>query len=205
MYLAVCVVCILLICLFTAISTIVHADEWELELVEPTPPPQMEVLLAMSAPPEQANSCLMTYETFEEAFARNLAAVPDEDAAVGGRLIWGEAGNVRDTANRYATLWTAINRVKAWGNSLLYEMQRENAFHGLNRIGETPAQFIGEAKEIIALWYMEQEGWIMPEGLVPALPERFLYFSANEYGTANVFTTEYGGGEVWDGVESRWE
>lgn len=147
---------------------------------------------------------LNTYPTFEDVLAEKIAAVDPSVADVAGRLIWGEGGAVSDTANRYASLWTAINRVDAWGGTLLERMTEENAFHGLGVVGDVPEQFVQEARLIIALWEMEREGWIIPAGDFPAgLPERFLFFEGD--GMINHFSTNFGGGEYWNGVESRWD
>lgn len=176
----------------------------ELEL--PDPEWQMAEVIAFEDKytPEVERPELNTYPTFEDVLSEKMAAVDQLVAEVAGRLIWGEGGAVSDAANRHAALWTAINRVDAWGGTLLERMTEENAFHGLGVVGDVPERFVQEARLIIALWEMEREGWIIPVGDFPAgLPERFLFFEGD--GVTNHFSTNFGGGEYWDGVESRWD
>lgn len=161
-----------------------------------------EIMLSRAEAPERANTGLVTYETFGEALERAKAAVPDELAELAGRLLWGEGGGVQDDANRRATLWTAINRADAWGGTLESRILQENAFHGMATPGTVPEQHINEAREIIALWQLEKAGWIIPDTFPAGLPVRFLYFEGD--GRVNHFSTKYGGGEYWDGIESRW-
>ena len=154
--------------------------------------------------PELENLAVPTAPTFDDVLIEKIAAVDSELAEVAGRLIWGEGGAITNTANRYASLWTAINRAEAWGGTLYERMTEESQFHGLDMTGEVPEQYIREAGLIIALWEMEREGWTIPDNRFPAgLPERFLYFEGD--GTVNHFSTDFGGGEYWDGVESRWD
>lgn len=171
-------------------------------LPEPTYTTPAEIILMRAEAPERANTGLVTYETFGEALERAKAAVPDELAELAGRLIWGEGGGVQNDANRYATLWTAINRADAWGGTLEERITEANAFHGLATPGTVPEQHVNEAREIIALWQLEKDGWIIPDTFPAGLPVRFLYFEGD--GRVNHFSTKYGGGEYWDGVESRW-
>lgn len=171
------------------------APEWEkadvLDVVEDVTP-ELESIAVSAAP------------TFDDVLIEKITAVDSELAEVAGRLIWGEGGAITNTANRFASLWTAINRADAWGGTLYERMTEEYQFHGLDMAGEVPEQYIREARLIIALWEMEREGWTIPADRFPAgLPERFLYFEGD--GTVNHFSTNFGGGEYWDGVESRWD
>lgn len=133
--------------------------------------------------------------SFSEALAAALAGIDAELAERCGRLIWGEAGGVLDGNNRAAALWCALNRADAWGESL-DDVLNVGAFHGLAVRGEVPERFVAEAAEILSLHEMEAEGW-----KVPRLPLRFMYFEAAADGSRNIFSTEFGGGEYWDGQE----
>lgn len=147
--------------------------------------------------PEVAAAEPSEIESFAEALEAAEAEVDPELAEICGRLIWGEAGGVQSESNRRAVLWCAINRADAWGLDLL-DVLNVDAFHGLAKAGEVPERCIDEAVEILALRAMEAAGWD-----VEGLPGRFLYFEASSDGTRNVFSTAFGGGEYWNGVEGR--
>lgn len=168
----------------------------EQELPEPSSISYDEALLLRAEAPERSGTGLASYPTFAEVFAAKLAEVSPALAELGGRLIWGEAGCVQDDNNRRAALWCAINRVETWGGTLEQRILEPHQFHGVEIRGEVPEQFTAEAAEILALWAMSQDGWI-----VPRLPVRFDHFEAGADGLHNVFSTEYGGGEYWDGEE----
>ena len=154
------------------------------------------ILLERGAAPEVERAGLATHPTFDEAFAEHYAGVDSALAELGGRLLWGEAGCVPDENNRRAALWCAINRAEAWGGTLEQQILEPNQFHGVEIRGAVPGEFVLEARIILALWGMSRDGWA-----VPRLPLRFTYFEAGVDGLHNVFSTEYGGGEYWDGVE----
>lgn len=200
--LMIALVCLAIIGAVVIMTSFVSADEQNATLPTPEYTPTEEIILLRGEAPKQLASGLNTYETFDEALERAKAAVPDELAELAGRLIWGEGGGVQNDANRYATLWTAINRADAWGGTLEERITEAHAFHGLATPGTVPEQHVNEAREIIALWQLEKDGWIIPDTFPAGLPVRFLYFEGD--GRVNHFSTKYGGGEYWDGVESRW-
>lgn len=200
--LMVTIVCLAIIGIVVVMTSLARADTQDIELPEPEYTTPAEIILLRAEAPERANTGLATYETFDAALERTKAAVPDELAELAGRLIWGEGGGVQDDANRYATLWTAINRADAWGGTLEERITEAHAFHGLATPGTVPEQHVNEAREIIALWQLEKDGWIIPDTFPAGLPVRFLYFEGD--GRVNHFSAKYGGGEYWDGVESRW-
>lgn len=147
-------------------------------LPEPTYTTPAEIILMRAEAPERANTGLVTYETFGEALERTKAAVPDELAELAGRAIWGEAGGIQDEAQRAAVVWCACNRADAWDVE----------------IGEVPEQHVELARDVLARWTLEAEGW---QDVGRVLPSRFLYFEGN--GVVNLFSTQYGGGEYWHG------
>lgn len=130
-------------------------------------------------------------ESFDEAFAAAKAAVPDELAELAGRAVWGEAGGIQDEAQRAAVVWCACNRADAWGMNI-WDVLNVGAFHGLAIQGEVPDEHIELARDVLARWALEAEGWV---DVGRALPEQYLYFEGD--GVRNHFSTEYGGGEYW--------
>lgn len=150
-----------------------------------------EIILSRAEAPERANTGLVTYETFGEALERAKAAVPDELAELAGRAIWGEAGGIQDEAQRAAVVWCACNRADAWDMEI-GEVLTVDQFHGLAIRGEVPEQHVELARDVLARWTLEAEGWV---DVGRVLPSRFLYFEGN--GVINLFSTQYGGGEYW--------
>lgn len=162
-------------------------------LPKPTYTTPAEIILMRAEAPERANTGLVTYETFGEALERAKAAVPDELAELAGRAIWGEAGGIQDEAQRAAVVWCACNRADAWDMEI-GDVLNVDAFHGLAIKGEVPEQHVELARDVLARWTLEAEGW---QDVGRVLPSRFLYFEGN--GIVNLFSTEYGGGEYWHG------
>lgn len=162
-------------------------------LPEPTYTTPAEIILMRAEAPERANTGLVTYETFGEALERAKAAVPDELAELAGRAIWGEAGGIQDEAQRAAVVWCACNRADAWDMEI-GDVLTVDQFHGLAIKGAVPPQHVELARDVLARWTLEAEGW---QDVGRVLPSRFLYFEGD--GRVNHFSTEYGGGEYWHG------
>lgn len=129
--------------------------------------------------------------SFDEALAAAKADVDGELAEWVGRAIWGEAGGVQDEAQRAAVAWCALNRADAWGMDI-WDVLNVGAFHGLAIQGEVPDEHIELARDVLARWALEAEGWV---DVGRALPEQYLYFEGD--GVRNHYSTEYGGGEYW--------
>ena len=191
--LMVTIVCLAIIGIVVVITSLASADNGSVELPEPEYTSADELVLSRAVAPERANTGLATYETFGEALARTKAAVPDELAELAGRAVYGEAGGIADYAQRAAVVWCACNRADAW-NVELDKVLTVDQFHGLAIRGEVPTEHIELARDVLARWTLEAEGWV---DVGRALPERFLYFEGD--GRVNHFSTEYGGGEYWHG------
>ena len=187
------VVCLAIVGAVVVMTSLASADDSQVELPEPEYISADMIVLSRAEAPERANSGLATYETFDEALERTKAAVPDELAELAGRAIWGEAGGIQDEAQRAAVVWCACNRADAWDMEI-GDVLTVDQFHGLAIKGEVPEQHVELARDVLARWTLEAEGWI---DVGRALPERFLYFEGD--GRANHYSTEYGGGEYWHG------
>lgn len=129
--------------------------------------------------------------SFGEALEAAKAEVDDELAEWLGRAIWGEAGGVQSADERAAVAWCALNRADAWGVDV-WDVLNVGAFHGLAIQGEVPEQHVEMARDVLARWALEAEGWI---DVGRTLPEQYLYFEGD--GVRNHYSTEYGGGEYW--------
>ena len=130
-------------------------------------------------------------ESFAEALEAAEAGIDPELAEICGRLIWGEAGGIQDYAQRAAVVWCACNRADAWDMDI-GDVLAVDQFHGLAIKGEVPAEHVELARDVLARWTLEAEGWI---DVGRTLPEHYLYFEGD--GVRNHYSTEYGGGEYW--------
>lgn len=189
--LMVAVMCLAIVGAVVIMTSLAGADNQEVALPEPTYTTPAEIILMRAEAPERANTGLITYETFDEALERTKAAVPDELAELAGRAIWGEAGGIPDEAQRAAVVWCACNRADAWDMEI-GDVLNVDAFHGLAIKGDVPAEHVELARDVLARWALEAEGWV---DVGRALPEQYLYFEGD--GVRNHFSTEYGGGEYW--------
>ena len=186
------IMCIAIIAFAVVFRMIGLADN-TVELPEPEYTTPDEVVLLRAEAPEVERDGLITYQTFEDALAEAKAAVPNELAELAGRAVWGEAGGIQDYAQRAAVIWCACNRADAWDMEI-GDVLNVDAFHGLAIRGTVPEQHIELARDVLARWTLESEGWV---DVGRVLPERFLYFEGN--GVINLFSTQYGGGEYWHG------
>ena len=187
------IVCLAIVGAVVIMTSLASADDSQVELPDPEYISADTMVLSRAEAPERANSGLATYETFEAALERAKAAVPDELAELAGRAIWGEAGGIPDEAQRAAVVWCACNRADAWDMDI-GDVLNVDQFHGLAIKGEVPPQHVELARDVLARWTLEAEGW---QDVGRVLPSRFLYFEGN--GIVNLFSTEYGGGEYWHG------
>lgn len=187
------IVCLAIVGAVVIMTSLASADDSQVELPEPEYISADTMVLSRAEAPERANSGLATYETFEAALERAKAAVPDELAELAGRAIWGEAGGIQDEAQRAAVVWCACNRADAWDMEI-GEVLTVDQFHGLAIKGKVPAEHVELARDVLARWTLEAEGW---QDVGRVLPGRFLYFEGD--GRVNHFSTEYGRGEYWHG------
>ena len=187
------VVCLAIVGAVVVMTSLASADDSQVELPEPEYISADTMVLSRAEAPERANSGLATYDTFEAALERAKVAVPDELAELAGRAIWGEAGGIQDEAQRAAVVWCACNRADAWDMDI-GDVLNVDQFHGLAIRGEVPAEHVELARDALARWTLEAEGW---QSVGRVLPERFLYFEGD--GGVNHYSTEYGGGEYWHG------
>ena len=185
------VVCLAIVGAVVVMTSLASADDSQVELPEPEYISADMMVLSRAEAPERANSGLATYETFDEALERAKAAVPDELAELAGRAIWGEAGGIQNEAQRAAVVWCACNRADAWDMEI-GDVLTVDQFHGLAIRGEVPAEHVELARDVLARWTLEAEGW---QDVGRVLPSRFLYFEGD--GRVNHFSTQFGGGEYW--------
>ena len=117
----------------------------------------------------------------------------DYDAELIGRTIWGEAGGVKDPAERAAVAWCILNRVDAWGQTIEQVVTKPHQFYGYRPKGDCPQAHIDLAKDVLERWAAEKAG---EENVGRVLPTGYLYFLGD--GKHNHFTIEWKGTNTWD-------
>lgn len=144
-------------------------------------------LLIAPVAPETSVYTPNTYPSQQEALNAAMQAIPDDLVETAALLAWGEYSG-RDYAQRTAPIWCACNRADAWGLTL-EEVMHSDAFHGLLTDREVPEEWYDLARETLARWELEKNGYI---DVGRTLPSEYLYFGGN--GAVNVYRTEYIGG-----------
>lgn len=117
----------------------------------------------------------------------------DYDAELIGRTIWGEAGGVKDPAERAAVAWCILNRVDAWGQTIEQVVTKPRQFTGYRPKGDCPQEHIDMARDVLERWAAEKAG---EENVGRVLPAGYLYFLGD--GKHNHFTIEWKGTNTWD-------
>lgn len=151
-----------------------------------------QIIMSRGVAPQICRAGIATYESFAEALARAKAAVPDELVELAGRAIWGEAGGIQDEAQRAAVVWCACNRADAW-DMTIDDVLNVEAFHGLAIRGTVPEQHVELARDVLARWTLEHEGW---QDVGRTIAPEYLYFYGD--GNENIFTVQMHRGEAWD-------
>lgn len=189
-YALLCVIMIVLIAGFAVLVVLLKQPERETKLPEPEYVSRDDAILMHADAPEMAATGLVTYITFEEALEAARADVPEDMVQLVGRAIWGEAGGLT-REERAAVVWCACNRADAWGQTL-EEVLVPSQFHGLAIAGDVPEEHLDVARDVLARWSLEHDGWV---DVGRVLPSQYLFFEGD--GQHNYFSTEYGGGEYW--------
>lgn len=164
----------------------------------PEPPPER-----VTAPQEpQETEAEETTETTpaeteptETEPAPDLAAyeVDAYAAELIGRTIWGEAGGIKNTAERAAVAWCILNRVDAWDQTIEQVVTKPYQFQGYRARGECPQEHIDLAADVLARWAAEKGG---ASEVGRVLPADYFFFMGD--GKHNHFTTDYKGTDFWD-------
>lgn len=118
---------------------------------------------------------------------------PENAAELIGRTIWGEAGGVKNPAERAAVAWCILNRVDAWNKSIEEVVTAPWQFQGYRPNGDCPQEHIDLATDVLERWAAEKAG---EENVGRVLPEDYLFFMGD--GRRNWFSTEYLSKNYWD-------
>ena len=111
------------------------------------------------------------------------------------KLAWGEARGC-STMEIAAVMWTVLNRVDAYGQSILEVITAPYQFHGYSEEHPVDDALYELAKDVIARWQMEKQG-VSEEKVGRVLPSGYLYFHGD--GVHNYFRIEYDNfNNLWD-------
>ena len=178
--------------IITALSHVIGYADFASELPAPTYTPPEEIIMSRGEAPAQNREGLIVNETFDEALERVKASIPDELVELAGHAIWGEAGNVPSTARQAAVLWVACNRVDAWGKTF-DEVLIGSQFNGLWETRPAPEAYNELARDVLARWALEHEGW---QDVGRTIAPEYLYFYGD--GRENIYTVKMHRGTPWD-------
>lgn len=186
------VVCLAIVGIAVMVVSLLYRVEPESELPEPDALPRDETVLLMARAPELEREGLVEQVDFESALEAARADLPEDVVELAGRAVWGEAGGLT-REEQAAVVWCACNRADAWGQTL-EEVLVPSQFHGLAIAGDVPEEHLDVARDVLARWTLEHDGWV---DVGRVLPSQYLFFEGD--GQHNYFSTEYGGGEYWQG------
>lgn len=108
------------------------------------------------------------------------------------RTIWGEAGGVQSIEERAAVAWCILNRVDAYGQTIVEVVTAPNQFEGYRTWGECPDEHMKLAADVLRRWHKEKAG---AEDVGRTLPAEYLYFIGD--GKRNHFSIEYRSDDFW--------
>lgn len=187
------VVCLAIVGITVMVVSLLYREAPKSELPEPDALPRDEAVLLMARAPELEREGLVEQVGFETALEATQADLPEDVIELAGRAVWGEAGGIPDEAQRAAVVWCACNRADAWDMDI-GDVLNVEAFHGLAITGDVPEEHLEVARDALARWALEHDGWV---DVGRVLPSQYLFFEGD--GQHNYFSTEYGGGEYWQG------
>lgn len=189
---AIAIICVVLVIVAFLFCITGLADDVQMALPEPEYVHPDEIIMQRGVAPELNRLGFNNYETFDEALELVKSSIPGELVELAGHAIWGEAGNVRSTARQAAVLWIACNRVDAWGKTF-DEVLVGSQFNGLWQERPVPESFEALARDVLARWVLEREGWL---NVGRTIAPEYLYFYGD--GNENIFTVQMHRGIAWD-------
>ena len=181
-----------IVIIITILSHMISLADYSGIIPAPTYTPPEEIIMSRGEAPAQNREGLTINETFDEALERVKSSIPDELVELAGHAIWGEAGNVPSTARQAAVLWVACNRVDAWGKTF-DEVLVGSQFNGLWETRPAPEAYNELARDVLARWALEHEGW---QDVGRTIAPEYLYFYGD--GHENIYTVKMHRGAPWD-------
>lgn len=124
------------------------------------------------------------------------ADVTDEDIVLAAKVVWGEARGIKSRMEQAAVVWTMLNRVDAFGDSLGKVATASNQFAydednpTIDDFGRDLTELV---RDVVDRWEAEKNG--VDSGRV--LPKEYLWFGGEN--GHNWFRSEYElSGDAWE-------
>ena len=123
------------------------------------------------------------------------ATLTENEINMIAKTVWGEARGC-DKLQQSAVVWCILNRVDAGSGTVAQVITSPGQFHGYYKSFPVEDEIKALVVDVVARWKLEK---IMCGNVGRTLPSDYKYFSANKYGTGNVFRTKFDGDyQVWD-------
>lgn len=116
----------------------------------------------------------------------------DADAIALAQMAWGEARGCSKT-EQAATMWCVLNRVDAWGGTVLSQTSAAGQFYGYSAFNPVTDELYALAVDVLTRWERERAG---AESVGRVLPSGYIYFTGD--GVHNYFRNSYTSSDYWD-------
>ena len=111
------------------------------------------------------------------------------------KTIWGESRGC-SKLQQSAVAWCILNRVDAGWGTIAQVIKSPGQFHGYHKSFPVEEEIKTLVEDVLHRWMLEKTGC---GNVGRTLPSEYLYFSANRYGTGNVFRNNLGGNyQTWN-------
>ena len=117
----------------------------------------------------------------------------EDEANVLAMMLWGEARGVQSDTEKAACVWCVLNRVDAYGASIIEVTTAPSQFVGYQPGNPVDPHLKALCEDVLTRYFAEKNGEVNT-GRV--LPPDYLYFSGD--GVRNHFRNAFRGGEIWD-------
>lgn len=181
------------------VGCVFAAKEQETEQTAPvTNPPVTEVTVLENVVWETTTATQQPEKTTTTAPVAEEIAIPQlasqDDIELIARVIWGEAGYIKNKAEQAAVAWTILNRVDLWGKDI--ETTVKSPFQFFYENGGTkpvPLPYVELAADVVIRWEREHAG---ETDVGRVLPADYLFYVGD--GEHNHFSKEWQSQEFWD-------
>lgn len=112
-----------------------------------------------------------------------------EDVELIASIVYGEVSDVGTTTEKAAIVWTILNRVDAWDQTIKEVTMMPNQFWrgGMENTNELSVEARRVTVDVLQRWVREHNG---ETDVGRVLPPEYLYFRAGPNGTRIVFTLD---------------
>lgn len=141
---------------------------------------------------EISNEIIETLKSEMHVFEYNVTEAEIDMIA---KTVWGEARGC-GILQQSAVIWCILNRVDAGFGTIAQVITSPGQFYGYHKSFPVEDEIRTLVKDVVYRWKMEKAGC---GNVGRTLPSDYTYFSANRYGTGNVFRNKFDGDyNVWD-------